>query len=55
LQSDWLQERAAFYNILSVAQKSYFFSDKPRSEDNFQTQESSLESHPIDTKDGKIQ
>ena len=38
LQSDWLQERAAFYDILTVVQKSYFFSNKPRSEDNFQTQ-----------------
>jgi hypothetical protein len=38
LQSDWLQQRAAFYDIVTVVQKSYFFSDKPRSEDNFQTQ-----------------
>jgi hypothetical protein len=37
LQSDWLQQRAAFYDIVPVVQKSYFFSDKPRSEDNFQT------------------
>jgi hypothetical protein len=38
LQSDWLQQRAAFYDISTVVQKSYFFSNKPRSEDNFQTQ-----------------
>ena len=25
LQSDWLQQRAAFYDILTVVQKSYFF------------------------------
>ena len=37
LQSDWLQERAAFYDILTVVQKR-FFCDKPSSEDNFQTQ-----------------
>jgi hypothetical protein len=24
LQSDWLQQRAAFYDILTVVQKSYF-------------------------------
>jgi hypothetical protein len=36
-QSDWLQERAAFYNILTVVQKN-IFSDKQRSKDNFQTQ-----------------
>ncbi len=24
LQSDWLQQRAAFYDILTVAQKCYF-------------------------------
>ena len=37
LQSDWLQERAAFYDILTVVQKN-IFSDKQRSKDNFQTQ-----------------
>jgi hypothetical protein len=30
LQSDWLQQRAAFYDILTVVQK--------KTEDNFQTQ-----------------
>ena len=25
LQSDWLQQRAAFYDILTVVQKCYFF------------------------------
>jgi hypothetical protein len=25
LQSDWLQQRAAFYDILTMVQKSYFF------------------------------
>jgi hypothetical protein len=34
LQSDWLQQRAAFYDILTVIQE-LFFSDKPRSEDYF--------------------
>jgi hypothetical protein len=24
LQSDWLQQRAAFYDVLTVVQKSYF-------------------------------
>jgi hypothetical protein len=44
LQSDWLQQRAAFYDILTVVQKCYFFSDKPRSEDNFQTQNTTQKS-----------
>ena len=38
LQSDWLQQRAAFYDILTAWSKRVIFSDKPRSEDNFQTQ-----------------
>ena len=40
LQSDWLQQRAAFYDILTVVQKprSEDNFEKPRSEDNFQTQ-----------------
>ena len=25
LQSDWLQQQAAFYDILTVVQKCYFF------------------------------
>ena len=33
LQSDWLQEQAAFYEILTVLQN-----DKPKSEDYFQVQ-----------------
>jgi hypothetical protein len=32
VQSDWLQERGALYDILTVVQ------NKPRSEHNFQTQ-----------------
>ena len=27
LQSDWLQQRAAFYDIMTVVQKCYFFSN----------------------------
>ena len=60
LQSDWLQQRAAFYDILTVVQnfgpKELFFREKPRSEDNFQTQNTTqqVKIHPIDTKDSKI-
>ena len=28
LQSDWLQQRAAFYDILTVVQKCYFFTNR---------------------------
>ena len=28
LQSDWLQQRAAFYDILTVVQKCYFFTTR---------------------------
>ena len=28
LQSDWLQQRAAFYDILTVVQKCYFVATK---------------------------
>ena len=38
LQSDWFQGWEDFYDILTVVQESYFFSDIPMSEDNFQTQ-----------------
>jgi hypothetical protein len=33
LQSDWLQQRAAFYDILTVVQNCYFLAKKTRSED----------------------
>ena len=38
LQSDSLQGWEDFYDILTVVQESYFYSDIPMSEDNFQTQ-----------------
>jgi hypothetical protein len=28
VQSDWLQEREAFYDILTVVQKSYFYEER---------------------------
>jgi hypothetical protein len=39
LQFDWQQQRATFYDILTVVQKSYFLAtNRGASEDNFQTQ-----------------
>jgi hypothetical protein len=35
---DWLQQGAAFLRYLDRGPKELFFSDKPRSKDNFQTQ-----------------
>ena len=32
LQSDWLQQRAAFYDILTVVQKCYFLKTNQRVE-----------------------
>jgi hypothetical protein len=43
----------SFLRYLDRRPKELFFSDKPRSEDNFQTQTQKI--HPIDTKDSKIQ
>jgi hypothetical protein len=52
----WLATRAGgFLRYLGRGQESYFFGDKPKSEDNFQTQNTAEKIHAIDTKDCKIQ
>jgi hypothetical protein len=52
LQSDWLQQRAAFYDILTVVQKSYFFAktEEWRQFSNSKHYPKSLKIHPIDIK-----
>jgi hypothetical protein len=56
LQSDWLQQPAAFYDILTVVQKSYFFAKNRGVKTIFKlkTLPKNLKIHPIDTKDSKI-
>ena len=53
LQSDWLQQWAAFYDILSVVQKSYFFANNRGVKTNSKHYPKGLKIHPIDTKDSK--
>jgi hypothetical protein len=56
LQSDWLQQLAAFYDILAVVQKSYFLATNRGVKTIFKlkTLPKSLKMHPVDTKDSKI-
>jgi hypothetical protein len=56
LQSDWLQQRAAFYAILTVVQKSYFLAINRgvKQFSNSKHYPKSLKIHPNDTKDNKI-
>jgi hypothetical protein len=58
LQSDWLQQRAAFYDILTVVQKSYFLATNRGMKTIFKlkTLPKKFKNAPyIDTKDSKIQ
>jgi hypothetical protein len=57
MQSDWLQERAAFYDILTVVQKSYFLrqTEQRRQFSNSKHYPESLKIEAIDTKNSKTQ
>jgi hypothetical protein len=57
LRSDWLQQRAAFYDILTVVQNSYFLATNGGVKIIFKLKlyPKSLKIYPIDTEDSKIQ
>ena len=49
LQSDWLQQRAAFYDILTVVQKSYFLATNRGVKSVFKLKTLPKSTIPIDT------